>query len=217
MVEIGNEIAERGTILLHVDSDPRQPSCSREPLSLGRRGAMPSFCTARADDLKHFFLGVWAPPPRLTAPLSLVRSGAFLLPTFWTRSFALNRDLKRDAAGASRKHTILDMLYLSNFVGEPHPNNRQHEAKRQPKGVNASASAMIVVILACEQGETQSPSLLGQRPSAGRTKSCLARSKQNHTAGLWGGGRPHAARLPRAWFTVQSSRLDALVRRQMTQ
>ena len=35
----------------------------------------------RADDSKHqctFFLGVWAPPPGLTAPLGLVRGGQAL-------------------------------------------------------------------------------------------------------------------------------------------
>src|SRR5215472_1215836 len=43
---------------------------------------MPPLWTTRADDPKHqrtFFLGVWAPPPRLTAPLGLVRAGLFLL------------------------------------------------------------------------------------------------------------------------------------------
>jgi hypothetical protein len=43
---------------------------------------MPALCTARADDSSHhriFFLGVWAPPPRLTAPLGLVRAGLFFV------------------------------------------------------------------------------------------------------------------------------------------
>jgi hypothetical protein len=62
----------------------------------------------------------------------------------------LSRHLKRDAAGASRQHTILDALHLRNFVGDPHANNREHEAKRKPKGVNASAGAMIVMVVACQ-------------------------------------------------------------------
>jgi hypothetical protein len=40
---------------------------------------MPALCTARTDDTRTFFLGVWAPPPRLTARSAWSARGLFLL------------------------------------------------------------------------------------------------------------------------------------------
>jgi hypothetical protein len=60
----------------------------------------------------------------------------------------MSRNLEWDAARASRQHAILDALHLGKFVGEPHANDCQDEAKREPKSVNAPASLMIVIVLA---------------------------------------------------------------------
>jgi hypothetical protein len=48
--------------------------------SLKSQAGMPALWPNRAGDPKHrctFFLGVWAPPPRLTAPFGLVGRGLF--------------------------------------------------------------------------------------------------------------------------------------------
>jgi len=89
----------------------------------------------------------------------------------------MSRNLERDAARASRQHAILDALHLSKFVGEPHANDREDEAKREPKSVNAPASLMIVIVLAGQKRELQSRRPLGHGSCAGRGKSCVARSK----------------------------------------
>jgi hypothetical protein len=104
---------------------------------------------------------------------------------------AMGRQVQRDTEAASRQNAILDALHFSKFVGEPYARGRQHQAKGQPQGVDESAMARILIVIAGPLRPAQSGrrgrwkrrgALGGHR--GGPAESGLSRSEQDHLARL---------------------------------